>query len=159
MIASTPLLLALLSISVPALGGSGDLVELCDLVDPDTGVPIRCAPRGSDVPVYDAPVCCDAATCYVADADPCPDSLQAYYCELGEVFASWEVACYFEVPDYCDLHPCAPGYQSQPQAFGMCCNAGVCWPYDLTSNDCELADIAWCYDGVCNDDGTVTCFD
>ena len=153
---TTHLLLALFSFF--GLPG-GDLEDLCDIVNPDTGVPLRCEPRGSDAPIYGEPVCCDAASCYASDAGWCPDALQRHGCELGEVLASDEVVCYFEVPDYCDVSPCAPGYQSQPQAFGMCCHGGVCWPYEATSNDCEFGDIYWCADGVCNEDGTVTCFD
>ena len=152
---TTHLLLSLLALSLQ-LGG--DLDDLCDDVYPDTGVPVRCAPRG-DAPVLDDVVCCDAATCYASDAGACPDALEAYACELGEVLTTDEVVCYFEVPDYCEVYPCAPGYGAHPQAFGMCCHDGVCWHHVTGSNDCELGDIHWCNDGVCNEDGTVSCFD
>jgi hypothetical protein len=70
------------------------------------------------------------------------------------------VSCYFEVPDYCDVFPCAPGFQTWPQAYDMCCPPGQdCWHTDEFSNDCEIEDIYWCSDGVSNQDGTVTCFD
>jgi hypothetical protein len=69
------------------------------------------------------------------------------------------VSCYFEVPDYCDVFPCAPGFQTWPQANLMCCHAGDCWNHDDGANDCEVEDVYWCGDGVTNQDGTVTCFD
>ena len=152
---TTHLLLALLSI--PVLGDG--IEDLCDIVNPDTGTPVRCDPHPEGAPVYAQPVCCDDASCYESDGGWCPDSLQPYYCELGEVLASKEVACYVEVPDYCDAFPCgAPGYQAQPQSYLMCCNAGVCWHlYD--DGACELNDVYWCDDGVSNPDGTVTCLD
>ena len=40
----------------------------------------------------------------------------------------------------------------------MCCNQGVCW-HLWDDDDCELADVYWCSEGVTNIDGTVTCFD
>ena len=150
-------LLLLALFSTPLLG---ELEDLCDIVNPDTGTPVRCEPHPEDAPVYAEPVCCDAAGCYKSDGGWCPDALQSYYCELGEVLASDEVACYFEVPDYCDVFPCAgPGYQAHPQAFSMCCINAICWPYVSGSGDCAPQDIYFCADGVCNEDGTVTCFD
>jgi hypothetical protein len=69
------------------------------------------------------------------------------------------VSCYFEVPDYCDVFPCDPGFQTWPQANGMSCYDGISSNTDSGSNDCEISDIYWCSDGVTNQDGTVTCFD
>ena len=152
---TTYLLLALLS--TPVLG---DLEDLCDVINPDTGAPVRCDLHPDGAPVYNEPVCCDAGRCYKSGGDWCPDSLQSYYCELGEVLSSDEVACYFEVPDYCEVFPCSePGFQTLPQAFGMCCSQGICWHYVMGSGDCEVQDMFWCNDGVSNMDGTVTCLD
>ena len=150
------LLIALFTNPAPA----ADFQDLCDVVNPDTGVPTRCEIHPEGAPEYGKPICCDDASCYPY-AGGCPDSMQAYSCELGEVLASDEVACYFEVPDYCDSHPCeGPGYGANPQDFPMCCHMGICYDYfELTEGECELDDIFWCSDGVCNDDGTVTCFD
>ena len=151
---TTLLLLALFS--TPLLG---EVEDLCDITNPDTDTPVRCEPHQDGAPIYDEPVCCDAASCYRSDGGWCPDSLQSYYCELGEVLASDEVACYFEVADYCDVFPCAPSYQTLPQSYSMCCNQGICWHYISGSGECELLDIYWCSDGVSNMDGTVTCLD
>jgi len=63
------------------------------------------------------------------------------------------------VPSYCDVFPCEPGYQAQPESNMMRCHAGVCWTVYSNTNDCELDDLYWCSDGVTNEDGTVTCFD
>ncbi|PRQ06050.1 hypothetical protein [Enhygromyxa salina] len=73
--------------------------------------------------------------------------------------ATGEVSCYFEVPDFCEVFPCKPGFQAQPQANFMCCYEGICWNTYTGSNDCEIQDIYWCNDGVTNQDGTVTCLD
>ena len=80
--------------------------DLCDIVNPDTGTPILCEAHRSDAPVYDDNICCDADACVAATADGCIDGQSPYYCWLGELFASDEVSCYFEVPDYCEVYPC-----------------------------------------------------
>ena len=69
------------------------------------------------------------------------------------------MSCYFEVPDECDLFPCEPGFSPFPQANDMCCYEGICWHTWPGANDCEPWDVYWCYHGVTNQDGTVTCFD
>ena len=150
----THLLLALFTI--PALGEG--LENLCDIVDPDTGVPTRCELHPDGAPVLDEAVCCNASSCYESEDGWCPDVLQPYQCDLGVVLASKEVRCYVEVPSYCELFPCHPGYQPQPESYMMCCNQGVCWHFNH-GDACELDDLFWCGDGVSNEDGTVTCFD
>ena len=153
---NTTTLLILALLSIPVLGDGLD--DLCDIVNPDTGVPLRCELHPEGAPVYDGAVCCDGASCQASQGGGCPDSLEPYYCDLGEVLASEEVACYVEVPDYCDVFPCSPGYQAQPQSNMMCCSQGVCWHFNH-GDDCELGDIFWCQDGVSNPDGTITCLD
>jgi hypothetical protein len=133
--------------------------DLCDIVYTDTGRPILCEPHRDGAPVYDDTVCCDDYSCVPARDGACAVG-ESFYCELGEVWeASGEVSCYFEVPDYCDVFPCAPGFQSQPQSVTMCCSQGICWSTYPGANDCELDDIFWCQDGVTNEDGTATCLD
>jgi len=143
------------------VGSSTEPADLCDLVDPKTGTPTMCEAHPEGAPRYDEVACCDDALCFERDARGCLDGEQPYYCELGDVGATGIVSCYFEVPSYCELFACsqAPaGYQAMPEANGMCCNAGICWTL-WDANDCELQDIYWCYSGVTNEDGTVTCFD
>jgi len=141
------------------VGPSTGLIDLCDVVHPDTGTPTLCEAHPEGAPRYDDVVCCDDAVCFEQDTRGCLDGEQPYYCELGDVSTTGVVSCYFEVPSYCDVFPCAPGYQTQPEGAFMCCNGGVCWTIYPSSGDCELDDIYWCDDGVSNEDGTVTCFD
>lgn len=139
---------------------SGTPSDLCDVVYPDTGRPVWCEPHPDGAPRLDSQVCCDAAGCVAPlTGGGCSQGRTPYHCELGQVWADGEVSCYFEVPDYCDVFPCAPGFQTWPQEVGMCCYEGVCWTTWPSSNDCEPQDIYWCNDGVTNMDGTVTCFD
>jgi hypothetical protein len=133
--------------------------DLCDIVYADTGRPVWCEPHRDGAPRLDDMVCCDAAGCIAAHSGGCAQGRTAYHCELGQVWADGDVSCYFEVPDYCDVFPCAPGFQTWPQANPMCCSEGVCWNTNVFGNDCEPQDIYWCSDGVTNSDGTVTCFD
>lgn len=133
--------------------------DLCDIVHPDTGRPVYCEPHPDGAPLFDGLVCCEDQTCFDGRDGDCLTAEEPYYCELGLIHASSEVTCYFEVPSFCEVFPCDPGYQAVPQANIMCCNNGICWNTYSDLNDCELADIYWCSDGVTNNDGTVTCFD
>jgi hypothetical protein len=137
---------------------SGEPSDLCDVVYTDTGRPILCEPHRDGAPVYDDTVCCDGRSCVGAQDGSCSVG-EPFYCELGEKWATGKVSCYFEVPELCEVFPCKPGFQSQPQANLMCCHGGICWNIDDDSNDCEIQDIYWCDDGVTNQDGTMTCFD
>ena len=152
-------IITLITLFATLTATSGQPSDLCDIVYTDTGRPVFCEPHPDGAPRWDKAVCCNDAGCVASRSGSCSTGRKAYYCELGEVWASGEVSCYFEVPDYCDVFPCAPGFQTWPQAAGMCCNEGVCWNSDGSSNDCEMDDIYWCNDGVSNQDGTVTCFD
>ena len=150
----TTLLLSALIAALP-----GEPGDLCEFVNPDTGVPILCDIHAEGAPVYDGDVCCVGEICEPTKT-PCADGT-LYHCDLGEQDASG-FTCYFEVPNYCDIFPCQPhepGYQSPPMSFPMCCVNGVCWTAWGGTDDCELGDLYWCSDGVCNEDGTVTCFD
>ena len=140
-------------------GGTGQPPDLCDIVYTDTGRPVFCEPHPDGAPRFDGVVCCDGGSCKPAPASGCPAELDAYVCELGQLRADGYVSCYFEVPDYCDVFPCAPGFNTWPQASVMCCYEGICWSIDDDANDCEIMDIYWCNDGVTNQDGTVTCLD
>lgn len=149
----------LLSVFASLSSTAGAPLDLCDVVYRDTGKPIICEPHREGAPLYDSTVCCEGQICVPAGEADCDGDSMPFYCELGEVQASGEVSCYFEVPDYCDLFTCAPGFQQLPQSFPMCCNEGICWTVTGEANDCELPDIYFCHDGVTNEDGTVTCFD
>jgi hypothetical protein len=153
---TTQILLTLFATLTPT---EAEVTDLCDVVHSDTSTPIRCQPHSEGAPRYGNTVCCDTQACFEAPEGYCLDDEKPFYCELGEVDTSGEVSCYFEVPDYCDVFSCVPGFQSLPQANPMCCYEGICWNIFGDGYDCEIQDIYWCNDGVTNDDGTVTCFD
>ncbi|PRQ05760.1 hypothetical protein ENSA5_00800 [Enhygromyxa salina] len=153
---TTQLLLTVFATLTPT---TGELRDLCDIVHTDTSKPIYCEPHHEGASRYDGTVCCDGRTCFEAREGYCLADETPFYCELGEVGASGKVSCFFEVPDYCDMFPCAPGFNSQPLEEAMCCNQGICWPTVTGSSDCEPQDIYWCSSGVSNADGTVTCLD
>lgn len=142
---------------------TGAFRDLCDTIDPATGVPLLCEPYSDEAPTYDGIVCCDDELCEPAPSSGCRDG-EPHYCELGERRSDGRVTCYFVVPDYCELFACDE--DSPPLEVGMtplegvmCCHAGVCWNYWLGSGECELGDIYWCSDGATHEDGTVDCFD
>lgn len=141
------------------VGPASQLPDLCEAVHPKTGTPTRCEAHPDGAPVYDGVVCCTGEVCFEQDSRGCLDDEQPHFCEFGDVGSAGLVTCYFEVPSYCDIYPCAPGYQTVPQENPMCCNAGICWNIWEGTYDCEVDDIYWCDDGVTNEDGTVTCFD
>jgi hypothetical protein len=153
-------IITLITIFATLTATSGQPSDLCDIVYTDTGRPIFCDAHPDGAPRWDKAVCCNDAGCIASRSGTCSTGRKAYYCELGELWASGEVSCYFVVPDYCDVFPCAPGFQTWPQANDMCCPPGQdCWNTDIGANDCEIDDLYWCNDGVTNSDGTVTCFD
>ena len=152
-------IITLITLFAKLTAGSPQPPDLCDIVYADTGRPVFCEPHPDGAPNWAKPVCCDDTSCKPAIEGVCAVGLGVYYCELGQLRADGDVSCYFEVPDYCEVFPCVPGFGEWPQANAMCCYEGVCWNTDSASNDCEIQDIYWCNDGVSNQDGTVTCFD
>src|SRR5690606_26016730 len=105
-------------------------------------------------------VCCSGTTCTPAPRSRCPSSSTLYYCGLGEQSPTGAVDCYFEVPNYCDVHMCPLEVAPLPWEAIICCqydwctevtvyNAGFCYPEDLY----------FCVSLVSNPDGSVTCVD
>jgi hypothetical protein len=150
---ATQLLIAIL-MTTPATDGVRDL---CDVVHRLTGAPTICKPHKEGAPVYDANVCCAGGTCF-ATSGSCQDGEVLYYCGLGKPLPRKEVECYFEVPNYCDVHACMSSLTPPPQEIPICCSQGLCWE-STSAKDCELNDIYWCSSGVSNPDGTITCLD
>jgi len=141
--------------TTPAASGAPDL---CEVVHTATGVPTICEVHKVGAPIYDGNVCCSDGACSAAQASACRIG-QLYYCELGAETSSGGVVCYFEVPNYCDVFACEFAPTPDPQEGSMCCSQGICWDFNINTNDCELGDIFWCGDGATNADGTVSCFD
>lgn len=150
------LLIASLSTTPAAVAGVADL---CDVVHRRTGVPTICKPHEEGAPVYNANVCCAGRTCFPSSSSGCKGREVLYYCELGEQQVTGEVDCYFEIPSYCEVYPCATSVTPPPLEMSLCCNEGVCWEHRTGNNDCELDDLYWCTSGMSNADGTITCLD
>jgi hypothetical protein len=125
-----------------------------------TSVPGACEYSPANVPKLLADVCYNPtsnATSMKGTA-PCPTGTRAFTVIHGEVVnpQTGEVAAYKPLDDACGAGLCANYIQhGGPQAYTICCeNGGPCWP----GIGCEGV-LYWCNDGVCNEDGTVTCFD
>lgn len=134
---ATQLLIASINIT-PAMAGVPDL---CDIVDPSTGTPTICAPHKEGAPIYKANVCCTGSTCFPTVRNRCPSGQSLYYCGLGEQAPTGAVDCYFEVPDYCDLHPCEVSFSPPIWEDTICCHWGVCTAVTLNSSECPIEDL------------------
>lgn len=152
---ATQLLIASINIT-PAMAGVPDL---CDIVDPSTGTPTICAPHKEGAPIYKANVCCTGSTCFPTVRNRCPSGQSLYYCGLGEQAPTGAVDCYFEVPDYCDVHICPSMVAPFPWESEICCQWGYCFEITPYSDPCHIDDIYSCGDLVSNADGSVTCVD
>jgi hypothetical protein len=134
--------------------------DRCSILD-EYGHPSQCAPIGwRDAPYWDGEVCCDDDTCVETSRYGCSAGMEPYYCEYAELDARSRVQCMYIVPDYCDQNPCspAPEYGWYSSAMNICCeDDGPCWPHDWNDGGCP-GNIFLCVDGVCNDDGTITCY-
>ena len=124
-----------------------------------TSVPGACEYSPANVPKLLADVCYNPSNnaIRVKGTAPCPTEAKAFTVIHGEVVDSvtGEVVAYKPLDDACAAGFCADYVQhGGPQAYTMCCESGgPCWPGAL----CEGV-LYWCHDGVCNEDGTITCF-
>lgn len=122
-----------------------------------------CEYTGPDAPYLNADVCYGSASGVVLKGiKPCPTGTWPYHVEHGEVVdpITNTVAAYVPLDDACSQPglcidgPPPAGAQEHP----MCCTSdsqGNETCYDGASCGGTLW---WCADGVCNDDGTITCF-
>jgi hypothetical protein len=127
-----------------------------------TSVTEVCGFRGPDAPELHADVCYGSATgVRLKGASACPTGTWAYRITHGEIIdpLTHEVDPFVALDNACDQPGlCITGGSGGGgQEHAMCCvtvgNTYEC--YDGT--DCG-GSLWFCYDGVCNDDGTVTCF-
>lgn len=138
--------------------------DLCDVVNPDTGTPTICQPHGPDPSVLDRDVCCKGDECVQQQSgESCSADELLFHCDYGKVDQYGNVTCFFEVPDYCDVHVCEaggnPGYSMGPQSDFICCWFGDCYQVPLQYADTCGGDIFWCGSPYTNADGTVGCAD
>jgi hypothetical protein len=146
-------LFTLALVAVP-LTADAEYRDLC------TSVPAACEYTPANVPTLLADVCYSLTSTAIRlkGTAPCPSGSKAFNVIHGEVLnaATGEVAAYAPLDDACAAGHCAAYVaHDNPQESGICCeNGGPCWG----NLDCDGI-LYWCYDGVCNEDGTVTCFD
>lgn len=140
--------------------------DACSVVNENTKQPAYCGPHHIGAPVYDDNICCSGSGCLTTYGDGTCDSDEVQlFCELGEVDALGGVSCYFEVPDYCDVHVCLqaeelPEVQLTPEtADYICCAYDVCMLYNYLLDDGCVGDIYFCMSLVSYGDDTVGCID
>ena len=146
MIRPASALCAVLLLPSPALA---DYREVCH------AAPSACAYAPPDAPELDVDVCLEGSAVTLKGAAPCPASSLPFHASHGEVLDPGEgsVLPLMPLASACPSH-CVQGGSGGGTSSPICCEGETCWP----SNDCEGV-LLWCFDGVCNEDGTVTCFE
>jgi hypothetical protein len=125
--------------------------------------PSACTYTGPNAPMLNATVCYGSAIgVRLKGSAPCPSGSWPYYLDFGEVVnpLTNQVAAYIPLNDACDQPGlCVKGPPpAGSQEYPMCC---------VTTNGEEICyqgsacggTLWWCNDGVCNGDGTITCFE
>ncbi|PRQ02589.1 hypothetical protein ENSA5_22340 [Enhygromyxa salina] len=123
----------------------------------------HCTYTGPDAPVLAAEVCLSAAAGITLKGEGgCGVDARAYWLEHGEVVdpQTGEVAAYIPLDDRCsEAGMCDKAPPGGTQEMPMCCfynSSGG----EVCVNGLDCGGTLWfCYDGVSNDDGTVTCFE
>jgi hypothetical protein len=132
--------------------------ELC------TSVPSQCTHTGPDAPQLQANVCFGSTIgIRLMSGGSCPSGSWPYYVSHGEVVdpITNQVAAYIPLDDAC----ARPGIcvQGPPpagaQEYPMCCTKGSSGVETCSDDMLCGGTLWWCVDGVCNEDGTITCFE
>ncbi|PRQ10117.1 hypothetical protein ENSA7_01620 [Enhygromyxa salina] len=145
-------LLTLVLIAIP-LTADAEYSYLC------TSVPGACEYTSANVPKLFADVCYNPSSnaIHVKGTAPCPSGSRAFNVVYGEIVdpQTGQVSAYAPLGDACAAGLCIDYVpHDNPQEYSMCCESGgPCWP----GGGCGGV-LYWCHDGVCNEDGTVTCF-
>jgi hypothetical protein len=156
------LLSALALVLAAGLGGSSS-AHATNYRDFCGSVPRACTFTGPDAPVLAAVVCWSSSTstATLMTGATCPTGRWPYFVKYGLVDPmSLSVSAFVPLDDACSR----PGL-CQPTEFKpanttnapICCFGGNCWP--INDDLCPSGEIYFCFDGVSNDDGTVTCFE
>ena len=149
----TALTLLTLAIIATPLTADAEYRYLC------TSVPRACEYTPASVPKLLADVCYSPTSnaIHLKGTAPCLNGARAFTVIYGEVVdpQTGSVAAYTPLDDACGAGRCIDYVpHDDPQEYTMCCeNGGPCWP----GGGCDGV-LYWCHDGVCNEDGTVTCF-
>jgi hypothetical protein len=150
-------LLVIATLTLPWSANASTYRNLC------MSAPGYCTPTGTQVSRLDANVCLSkAGGITLKGTAPCPSNAWAYYVEHGEVVdPTGRVEAYLPLDNACgQAGLCVDGPAPDgSQEFGMCCYVDedgewVCVPGVLCGGT-----LWYCYDGVSNSDGTVTCFE
>lgn len=129
-----------------------------------TSIPSACMYTGPDAPQLNANVCYGSALgIRLMGGGSCPTGSWPYYVAHGEVVnpVTNAVAAYIPLDDACD-HPgiCVDGPPpGGAQPFIMCCTGNQSGSETCINGATCGGTIYYCNDGVCEPDGTVTCFD
>jgi hypothetical protein len=128
-----------------------------------TSIPSQCIYTPANVPKLDANVCYGRTYGIRLMSGSCPTNTWPYYVDYGEVVdpITNAVAAYIPLDNACD-HPgiCEVG-PPPPDAeeFPMCCTGNTSGEETCVNGVSCGGTLYYCNDGVCNDDGTVTCFE
>lgn len=153
----TLIFLVTAAVSIPSSAGASEYRNLC------TSAASYCTPTGPDAPQLHADVCLSrTGAVTLKGTAPCASDTWPYYIDHGEVVdpTTGQVQPYLPLDDacgqagMCDKGP-PPG---DSQELPMCCYVD-----ELGDQVCvygaNCGGTVWfCYDGVSNPDGTVTCF-
>jgi hypothetical protein len=132
-----------------------------------TSVPAACEYTGPDAPWFGGEVCWSRTTgVHAKGTGECPSGQWPYHLDYGEIVdpITSEVAGYVPLDWACSHQGlCEPGYAPPGEdslAMVLCCDWGICTAFSADF-DCDGpgSQLLYCYDGVCNDDGTITCFE
>ena len=128
-----------------------------------SSVPSACEYTGPDAPVLAAVVCWErsTSTARLMTGASCPTGSWPYFAKYGVVEPlTQNVTAFLPLDDACSRPGlCQPAIQapSTTTVAPICCFGDVCYPaYD---DQCYGGELLFCFDGVSNEDGTVTCFE
>ncbi|PRP92136.1 hypothetical protein ENSA5_50830 [Enhygromyxa salina] len=150
----TTLTILALALMVAPLTADAEYSHLC------TSVPGACEYTGPDAPKLGLEVCYERSsnTARLKNTASCPANSLPFSVGHGEVIdpQTGQVAAYMPLGDACAARQCAEYVAHEGgEEYVICCeNGGPCWP----GGDCGGV-LYWCFDGVCNEDGTVDCFE
>lgn len=144
-------------VALPSSASAGTYRELC------MSASRVCTYTGPEAPMLGLDVCLStSAMITLKGTGPCATGQYAYSVAHGEVIdpTTGEVAAYIPLDDACSqLGRCADGpAPGDTEEYPMCCfvnGSGI----EVCVGGLNCGGTLWfCYDGVSNSDGTVTCF-
>jgi hypothetical protein len=150
--APLPWLLLALALALTPARGEAEYRQLC------ASVPSACEYTGPQAPKLDVDVCYGDTTGARLMTGSCPTGTWPYRVTHGEVLdpATNEVAAYVPLDDRCSVPGACVDYVAHDDGWEsvICCvSAAECYE-GVTCGGVFF----WCFDGVSNEDGTVTCF-